>query len=36
LGAACAAQPERGGHFAALEQPEFFVEEIQAFSRLVQ
>lgn len=29
-------EPERGGHFAAYEQPELFVEEIRAFFRLVQ
>jgi pimeloyl-ACP methyl ester carboxylesterase len=29
-------EPERGGHFAALEQPELFVEEVRAFFRLVR
>jgi pimeloyl-ACP methyl ester carboxylesterase len=29
-------QPERGGHFAAFEQPELFVEEVRAFFRLVR
>ena len=29
-------EPARGGHFAALEQPELFVEEIRAFFRLVR
>ena len=28
-------EPERGGHFAAFEQPELFVEEVRAFFRLV-
>jgi pimeloyl-ACP methyl ester carboxylesterase len=28
-------EPDRGGHFAALEQPKLFVEEVQAFFRLV-
>jgi hypothetical protein len=27
---------ERGGHFAALEQPEAFVGEVRAFFRLVR
>ena len=27
---------ERGGHFAALEQPEVFVEEVRSFFRLVR
>ena len=27
---------ERGGHFAAFEQPELFVDEIRAFFRLVR
>jgi len=26
----------RGGHFAAFEQPELFVEELRAFFRLVR
>jgi pimeloyl-ACP methyl ester carboxylesterase len=30
------AEPERGGHFAALEQPETFVEEVRTFFRLVR
>jgi pimeloyl-ACP methyl ester carboxylesterase len=29
-------EPERGGHFAAFEQPEIFVEEVRAFFRLVR
>ncbi|WP_194833319.1 epoxide hydrolase family protein [Nocardia sp. XZ_19_369] len=29
-------EPERGGHFAAFEQPELFVEDIRAFFRLVR
>ena len=29
-------EPARGGHFAALEQPETFVEEVRAFFRLVR
>jgi epoxide hydrolase len=29
-------EPERGGHFAAFEQPELFVEEVRAFFRLVR
>lgn len=29
-------EPETGGHFAALEQPEVFVEELRAFFRLVR
>jgi epoxide hydrolase len=29
-------EPERGGHFAAFEQPELFVEELRAFFRLVR
>jgi hypothetical protein len=28
-------EPERGGHFAAFEQPELFVDEVGAFFRLV-
>ncbi|NUR70455.1 MAG: epoxide hydrolase [Hamadaea sp.] len=28
-------EPERGGHFAALEQPELFVRELRSFFRLV-
>jgi epoxide hydrolase len=29
-------EPERGGHFAAFEQPELFVNEVRAFFRLVR
>lgn len=29
-------EPGRGGHFAAFEQPELFVEEVRAFFRLVR
>jgi pimeloyl-ACP methyl ester carboxylesterase len=29
-------EPERGGHFAAFEQPELFVEELRAFFRHVR
>ncbi|MBP2471940.1 pimeloyl-ACP methyl ester carboxylesterase [Crossiella equi] len=29
-------EPARGGHFAAFEQPELFVEELRAFFRLVR
>jgi hypothetical protein len=29
-------EPARGGHFAASEQPESFVEELRAFFRLVR
>ncbi|MGH3614334.1 MAG: epoxide hydrolase, partial [Pseudonocardia sp.] len=29
-------QPETGGHFASMEQPEVFVEELRAFFRLVR
>jgi epoxide hydrolase len=29
-------EPDRGGHFAALEQPDLFVNEIRAFFRLVR
>lgn len=29
-------EPPRGGHFAALEQPELFVDEVRAFFRLVR
>jgi pimeloyl-ACP methyl ester carboxylesterase len=29
-------EPERGGHFAAFEQPELFVDEVRAFFRLVR
>jgi hypothetical protein len=29
-------EPPRGGHFAAFEQPESFVEELRAFFRLVR
>jgi pimeloyl-ACP methyl ester carboxylesterase len=28
--------PARGGHFAALEQPELFVSEVRSFFRLVR
>ena len=27
---------DRGGHFAALEQPDLFVEEVRSFFRLVR
>jgi pimeloyl-ACP methyl ester carboxylesterase len=27
---------DRGGHFAALEQPELFVDEVRSFFRLVR
>jgi pimeloyl-ACP methyl ester carboxylesterase len=27
---------DRGGHFAALEQPDLFVEELRTFFRLVR
>jgi len=27
---------DRGGHFAAFEQPDLFVEEVRAFFRLVR
>ncbi len=27
---------DRGGHFAAMEQPELFVDEVRAFFRLVR
>lgn len=30
------AEPERGGHFAAMEQPERFVEEVRTFFRMVR
>ena len=29
-------EPDRGGHFAALEQPGLFVDELRAFFRLVR
>lgn len=29
-------EPERGGHFAALERPERFVDDVRAFFRLVR
>jgi epoxide hydrolase len=29
-------EPDRGGHFAALEQPALFVDELRAFFRLVR
>ena len=29
-------EPERGGHFAAFEQPELFVEDVRSFFRLVR
>jgi epoxide hydrolase len=29
-------EPERGGHFAALEQPALFIDEVRAFFRLVR
>jgi pimeloyl-ACP methyl ester carboxylesterase len=29
-------EPERGGHFAAFEQPELYVEEVRTFFRLVR
>jgi pimeloyl-ACP methyl ester carboxylesterase len=29
-------EPAVGGHFAALEQPEVFVDEVRAFFRLVR
>jgi hypothetical protein len=29
-------EPARGGHFAALEQPRLFVDEVRAFFRLVR
>jgi epoxide hydrolase len=29
-------EPARGGHFAAFEQPELFIEEVRAFFRLVR
>ena len=28
--------PERGGHFAAMEVPDLFVEDVRAFFRLVR
>lgn len=30
------APPEVGGHFAAFEQPELFVNEVRSFFRLVR
>jgi pimeloyl-ACP methyl ester carboxylesterase len=29
-------EPARGGHFAAFEQPELFVDEVRSFFRLVR
>jgi epoxide hydrolase len=29
-------EPDRGGHFAAFEQPELFVNEVRAFFRHVR
>jgi pimeloyl-ACP methyl ester carboxylesterase len=29
-------EPDRGGHFAAFEQPELFAAELRAFFRLVR
>jgi pimeloyl-ACP methyl ester carboxylesterase len=29
-------EPDRGGHFAAFEQPDLFVDELRAFFRLVR
>jgi hypothetical protein len=29
-------EPERGGHFAAFEQPSIFVDEVRNFFRLVR
>jgi pimeloyl-ACP methyl ester carboxylesterase len=29
-------EPDRGGHFAAFEQPQLFVDEVRAFFRLVR
>ena len=29
-------EPAKGGHFAAFEQPELFVDEVRAFFRLVR
>ena len=29
-------EPTRGGHFAALEQPELFVDEVRAFFRMIR
>ena len=29
-------EPDRGGHFAAFEQPELFVDEVRSFFRLVR
>ena len=29
-------EPARGGHFAAFEQPELFVDEVRAFFALVR
>jgi hypothetical protein len=28
-------EPERGGHFAAMEQPAAFVEDVRAFGRMI-
>jgi pimeloyl-ACP methyl ester carboxylesterase len=28
--------PQRGGHFAAMEQPDLFASELRAFFRLVR
>jgi hypothetical protein len=32
----CWSEPERGGHFAALEQPALFVDEVRSFFRLAR
>jgi hypothetical protein len=29
-------EPDKGGHFAAFEQPRLFVEEVRTFFRLVR
>lgn len=29
-------EPDRGGHFAAFEQPKLFTDEVRAFFRLVR
>jgi pimeloyl-ACP methyl ester carboxylesterase len=29
-------EPDKGGHFAAFEQPELFVDEVRSFFRLVR
>ncbi|HYQ68925.1 hypothetical protein [Actinophytocola sp.] len=29
-------EPDRGGHFAAFEQPHLFVDELRSFFRLVR